>query len=243
MEQGWVWDLDDFAVNQFGHPVPGQQLLQRRPRQRPELLGVGGGHGVRQRHLGVLRRNEPCLAERFHQHDAGRHRARRDVPSRGVARAGHAQDRQAAALERDRRDGARPDHRREPLHQRRRVARDRQTERLGADRASPASASMGVLWRGIEAGEFDGTPRSVPRNGPALRRRRARAEPDARTTRSPFGSASAAAPAFSEVQVRGRLLGQPLGDRRTAVQRPPGLRVREQRRLPPARSRSRHPSA
>ena len=27
MEQGWVWDLDDFVVNQFGHPYQGSNYF------------------------------------------------------------------------------------------------------------------------------------------------------------------------------------------------------------------------
>ena len=27
MEQGWVWDLDDFTVNQFGHPYQGSNYF------------------------------------------------------------------------------------------------------------------------------------------------------------------------------------------------------------------------
>ena len=27
MEQGWVWDLDDFAVNQIGHPYQGNNYF------------------------------------------------------------------------------------------------------------------------------------------------------------------------------------------------------------------------
>ena len=41
MKAGWEWDLNDFKTNQFGHPLPGQQLLHRRPLQRPELLEAG----------------------------------------------------------------------------------------------------------------------------------------------------------------------------------------------------------
>ena len=88
-------------------PVSRQQLLQHRPGQRLELLRVGGRDRVRQRHLGVLRRDQPCVAERLHQHDAGRHRARRDVPPYGLAGAQHTRHRARAAVERDWRDGAR----------------------------------------------------------------------------------------------------------------------------------------
>ena len=41
-ESGWVWDLDDFVVNQIGHPYQGNNYFNDRTRQRPELLGVGG---------------------------------------------------------------------------------------------------------------------------------------------------------------------------------------------------------
>ena len=60
-------------------PVPGQQLLHVGPCQWPELLRVGGVDRLRQRHLGVLRRDQPRVAERFHQHHPRRHCARRDV--------------------------------------------------------------------------------------------------------------------------------------------------------------------
>ncbi len=49
MKQGWVWDLDDFVVNQVGHPYQGNNSCQCRAGQWPELLGVGGGDRVRER--------------------------------------------------------------------------------------------------------------------------------------------------------------------------------------------------
>ena len=75
MKQGWVWDLDDFEVNQIGHPYQGSNYRVR-ARQRTEFLRVGGADSLRQRHLGVLRRDQQTVGERFHQHDARRDRAR-----------------------------------------------------------------------------------------------------------------------------------------------------------------------
>ena len=108
-------------------PVPGQQLLQYRARERPELLRVGSRDGLWQRHVGVFRRDEPRVAERLHQHHARRHRARRDVPPYGLAGARHACHRSRTDVERDRWHRARSHHGREPLHHRRCLSPDRQT--------------------------------------------------------------------------------------------------------------------
>ncbi len=86
--------------------VPGEQLLHLGPRQRPELLRVGGAGRLRQRHLGVFRRDQPAFGERLHQHHARRHRAGRDVPPRRLARPRHPRHRAWAAVARDRGDGA-----------------------------------------------------------------------------------------------------------------------------------------
>ncbi len=53
MKQGWVWDLDDFGVNQIGHPYQGNNYYNAGRAPRSQLLGIGGYHGIRQRHLGV----------------------------------------------------------------------------------------------------------------------------------------------------------------------------------------------
>ena len=100
---------------QPGRPsLSGRQLLHCRARQRAELLRVGGGGGLRQHDLGVLRRDQSPVAERLHQHDPGRDRAGRDAPSNGLAGAEPAHHRHEALLERVRRDGHRSGDRAEP---------------------------------------------------------------------------------------------------------------------------------
>ena len=230
MEQGWVWDLDDFAVNQIGHPVPGEQLLHVRPRQRPELLRVGGVDRVRQRHLGVFRRDEPAVGERLHQHDARRHRARRDVPPRRLARARHPGHRAWAAVARDRRDRPGSGDGLQPLSHGGRHAPDRQACRHGAvdarrvrvggravARVSRPARSTSTGQPFLEMDLLYGDPRTGHSRTPY----------DAFAVRLRFGGGSA----FSEARVRGRLLGQPLGRRQDAVHRPAELRLSEQRRL------------
>jgi len=47
MQQGWVWDLDDFMVNQIGHPYQGNNYFNSGRSPRAGLLRVVGSE---QRH-------------------------------------------------------------------------------------------------------------------------------------------------------------------------------------------------
>ena len=116
------------------------------------------------------------------------------------------------------------------------LARRRQASRHGAVELCEPRASAGVLWRGIErrrvqtrAGSRSSrwTPCTAIRSAG-----RSRTPYDAFGVRLRFGGGSA----FSEARVRGRLLGQPLGEREPAVQRRPDLRLPDQRRVPHRRA-------
>ena len=123
-------------------PLPGQQLLQHRAGQWSELLGVVGRDRVRQRHLGILLRNQQSLGERFHQHDAGRHSPRRDVSPRGLARAAP-RDARAGPRDRGRRD--RPADRPQSLPLGRRLPGDVEAGRDGAVQPWGARVARRVL--------------------------------------------------------------------------------------------------
>ena len=183
MEHGWVWDLDDFAVNQIGHPYQGNNYFTVGPRQWPELLRVGGADRLRQRHLGVFRRDQPAVGERLHQHDARRHRARRDVPPRGLARARHPGHRAWATVARDRCDRPGSGDRLQPLPDGGRQARHRQARRHGAVDARRVHVGGRALARFRDPRDRRDRP-AVPGSGPVVRRIRGPATAGRRTTRS-----------------------------------------------------------
>ena len=53
MEQGWVWDPDDFTVNQIGTHIKAT-LLHRRPANGLSFYESAARDRLRQRHLGVF---------------------------------------------------------------------------------------------------------------------------------------------------------------------------------------------
>ena len=104
MQQGWVWDLDDFTVNQIGHPYQGSNYFTAGRANGLSFYESAAVAAFGSSTWEVLRRDQPSVHQRLHQHHARGHRARRDVPSRGLAGAQHEQDRPRALLERIRGD-------------------------------------------------------------------------------------------------------------------------------------------
>ena len=124
MEHGWVWDLDDFVVNQIGHPYQGNNYFNAGRSnglsfyESAAVTAFGSGTWE---YFGETNKR---VAERPHQHDAGRHRARRDVPPRRPGSCATPTRREAARLWSEiGATVARPDHRREPVHLGRCIAR------------------------------------------------------------------------------------------------------------------------
>ena len=220
MEHGWVWDLDDFEVNQIGYRYQGNNYFTSGRANGLSFLRVGGADRLRQRHLGVFRRDQPALGERLRQHDTRWHRARRDVPSRrpgsfatpappGVGGCGARSVRPCWTGDWPTTVSGEGDASR---------VTDKPADMVPSTLEGFASA--GVLWRGTETRAIDATGQPFfevdllygdPRTG------HTRTPYDAFAVKLRFGGGSR----FSEARVRGQLLGQPLGSgkmRFTALQ-------------------------
>ncbi len=210
-------------------PIPGEQLLQHRARQRPQFLGIGRPHRVRQRHVGILRRDQPRVAERSRQHNPRRDRARRDVPPHGLAGARYAQNRRRPA--------------------RSEIAATALDPITGVNRFITGDSSrvsdkpaefvptqlrghtaLGALWRGTNT-------RAVASNGePFLEVDLLYGDPTVGRTRTPYDAFDVSlrfggGAKFSEARVRGRLIGQPFKQGRFQLNVATGLRLRAERRL------------
>ena len=213
MQNGWVWDLDDFEVNQIGHPYQGNNYFNSGRSnglsfyESAALAAFGSGTWE---YLGET--NEPsvnefinttlggiALGEMFHRmawlvrdtRATGRGRLWREIG--------------ATALD--------------PVtgYNRFRTGDAKRVTDKPADMVPSTLAgftSAGVLWRGSETRAIDeaGQPflevdllYGDPRTG------HSRMPYDAFTVRLRFGGGSG----FSEAKVRGRLLGQPLGGGKT----------------------------
>ena len=209
MEQGWVWDLDDFAVNQIGHPYQGNNYFNSARANGLsfyESAAVTAFGSATWEYFGETNHASMndlinttlggiALGEMFHRtawlvrdtHATGRGRMWSEIgatvldPITGVNRfiTGDAG-----------RVTARPP--------------DMEPSTLRT------TGSAGVLWRGSSAGDFETEAKPFleldalygdPITG------RSRKPYDAFGLRLRFGGGSA----FSEARVRGRLLGQPLG--------------------------------
>ena len=61
MEQGWVWDLDDFVVNQVGHPYQGNNYFTSGRANGLSFYESAAADRLRQQHVGILsaRRTSP----------------------------------------------------------------------------------------------------------------------------------------------------------------------------------------
>jgi hypothetical protein len=208
MEQGWVWDLDDFAVNQVGHPYQGNNYFNTGRANGLtfyESAAVTAFGSSTWEYFGET--NHPslndfinttlggiALGEMFHRvgwlvrdtHATGRGRMWSEIaataidPITGVNRfiTGDAS----------------------------RVT-DRPPE-LTPSRLQ-AFGSAGLLWRGSQASAFTSDPDpffEVDALYGDLEGGRSRTPYDAFSARLRFGGGSG----FSEARVRGRLLGQPL---------------------------------
>ena len=210
VERGWEWDLDDFMVNQMGHPYQGSNYFNA---GRSNGLGFWASAGVAAvgsatwEYFGETNRPSVndfintalggvALGEMFHRtawliRDPGadgRRRAWSEIA--------------AAAID--------------PIS-----AANRLGDGGGSRSARPegmlpssysANASAGLLWRGSNTGEVAAKGQPFLETdlvyGDATRGR-SRTPYDAYSMRFAFGGGGM----FSEARVRGRLLGQPMGNR------------------------------
>ena len=232
MEQGWVWDLDDFTVNQFGHPYQGNNYFNAGRAnglsfyESAAMTAFGSGTWEYFGETNHASLNDfinttlggIALGEMFHRAAW----LMRDTHETG----------ERAAVERDRRHGARPDHRATTGSSSGDASRVTTSPPRWCHRRSARLRSLGVLWRGTDTNAFDGDRPTISRSGSALRRPRGGRTRDAVRRVRRHASASAAAAAISEARVRGRLLGQPLNDGGLQFSVAPELRLREERRLP-----------
>ena len=209
MAQGWVWDLDDFVVNQVGHPYQGNNYFTSGRAnglsfyESAALTAFGSATWEYYGETNFPSVNDfinttlggIALGEMFHRaawlvrdtRAAGRGRLWREIG--------------ATALD--------------PLtgYNRFRTGDAKRITDKPADMVPSTLAgfgSAGVLWRGSETRAIDATGQPFleadllygdPRTG------HSRTPYDAFGVRLRFGGGSA----FSEARVRGRLLGQPLG--------------------------------
>jgi len=210
MEQGWVWDLDDFVVNQVGHPYQGNNYFntgRANGLSFYESAAVAAFGSSTWEYFGETNHASLndfinttlggiALGEMFHRaawlvrdtHATGSGRTWREIG--------------ATALD--------------PITGANRFMRgdaSRVTEKPAdmVPSALNAFGSAGVLWRGTQDSAFTGDPQPFlevdgiygdPEGG------RSRTPYDAFVVRLRFGGGSS----FSEARVRGRLLGQPLKD-------------------------------
>ena len=196
-------------------PVSGNNYFNAGRANGLSFWESAGVTAFRQRHLGILRRDQPRVAERPHQHDARRHRARRDVSPHGLAGAQYARNRRGrlaseiAATAIDPITGVN-----------RFITGDAHAFREAAEYG--AVAIWADIRRWARSGEAPNTRafasfwRAFPRDGLALWRPARgphRTPYDAFAVRLRFGGGAE----FSEARVRGRLIGQPFKQGRFQV--------------------------
>ena len=210
MEQGWVWDLDDFTVNQIGHPYQGNNYFttgRANGLSFYESAAVTAFGSATWEYFGET--NHASL-ERLHQHDAGRHRTRRDVSPYSLARTRHTRHRARPLVEAR---SARPSL--DPITGVNRFMRgdasrvtDKPADMVPSNLT--ASGAAGVLWRGDAGQRRSRRPHSHSwrwtRSTGIRIKGHSRTAYDAFAMRLRFGGGSG----LSEARVRGRLLGQPL---------------------------------
>ena len=209
MQQGWVWDLDDFTVNQVGHPYQGNNYFTSGRAnglnfyESAALTAFGSGtweyfgetnfpsvNDFVNTTLGGIALGEMFYRTAWLVRDTratGRGRLWREIGATVLD--------PVTGYNRFRRGDAK------------RVT-DKPADMVPSTLAGFTSA--GVLWRGSETRAIDATGQPFlemdllygdPQTG------RSRTPYDAFAVRLRFGGGSA----FSEARVRGRLLGQPLG--------------------------------
>ena len=213
MENGWVWDLDDFQVNQVGHPYQGNNYFTSGRAnglsfyESAALTAFGSGTWE---YFGET--NMPSVNDFINTTLGGialgemLHRAAwlvRDTRATGRGRLW----REIGATALDPVTG----------YNRFRTGDAKRVTNKPADMVPSmleGFASLGVLWRGSQTGDVDSTGNAFlevdllygnPKTG------RSRTPYDAFSVRLRFGGGSS----FSEARVRGRLLGQPLGTSKT----------------------------
>jgi hypothetical protein len=210
MEQGWVWDLDDFTVNQVGHPYQGNNYFntgRANGLSFYESAAVTAFGSATWEYFGET--NHASLNDLINTTLGGIalgemfHRAAwlvRDTHKTGSGRMWS----EVGALVLDPITGVN----RFMTGDASRVA-DKPADMVPSHLAT--SGALGVLWRGTQGNAFTATGQPFleidgiygePDKG------HSRTAYDAFSTRLRFGGGSA----FSEARVRGRLLGQPLND-------------------------------
>jgi hypothetical protein len=213
MSNGWVWDLDDFEVNQVGHPYQGNNYFtagRANGLSYYESAAVAAFGSATWEYFGET--NLPSLndfinttlggiafGEMFHRvawlvrdtHATGRGRLWREIGATAI----------------------------DPLtgYNRFRTGDAKRLTEKPPDMVPSSLAgftSVGVLWRGSETRAIDATGQPFleadllygdPRAG------RSRTPYDAFSVRLRFGGGAG----FSEARVRGRLLGEPMGSGKT----------------------------
>ena len=204
LEQGWEWDLDDFMVNQLGHPYQGSNYFNA---GRSNGLGFWTSAAVAAVGSGTWEyfgeTNRPSLNDLINTTLGGVALGEMFHRTAWLIRDSRASGRRqvwneiaAAAID--------------PISGAHRLRGGEAGRPEGSSPSSySASASGGVLWRGSNTGdvaakgqpfvEFDLTYGDSTRG-------RSRTPYDAYTVRFAFGGGGV----FSEARVRGRLLGEPL---------------------------------
>ena len=208
MQQGWVWDLDDFAVNQVGHPYQGNNYFNTGRAnglsfwESSAVTAFGSATWEYYGETNHASLNDLinttlggiALGEMFHRtawlirdpQAAGRTRTWREIAATAV----------------------------DPVTGANRFLRGDVSRGAGkpADMVPSsltAVASAGALWRGTESSAFNASGQAfleVDSLYGDLVTGRSRTPYDAFAVRLRFGGGSA----FSEARVRGRLVGQPL---------------------------------
>jgi hypothetical protein len=210
MQDGWVWDLDDFTVNQFGHPYQGNNYFNAARSnglsfwESTAVTAFGSGtweyfgetnraslNDLINTTLGGI-----ALGEMFHRtawlvrdtHKTGKSRLWSEIgasaldPITGVNRFISGDSSRVS---------------------------DKPSDMVPSSLAG--FGSMGALWRGDQKGDFDGTPDPFLEMDMLygdVERGRSRTPYDAFAFRLRLGGGAG----ISEAKVRGRLVGEPLGD-------------------------------
>ena len=234
MEQGWVWDLDDFVVNQIGHPYQGNNYFNA---ARANGLSFWESAGITAFGSGTWEyfgeTNHASLNDLINTTLGGMalgemfHRAAwlvRDTRATGRGRL----MKEIAATVIDPVTGVTRSARVTPR------ACPRNPPRW-CRRALGGLASAGVLWRGSDTRAFDSTGQ------PFLELDLLYGDPTTGRSRTPYDAFGVVlrfggGGAFSEAKVRGRLLGQPLQQRSLPGERVAGLRLHQERRVPVRRA-------
>jgi len=210
MEQGWVWDLDDFTVNQFGHPYQGNNYFNAARSngmsfwESTAITAFGSGTWEYYGETNHASLNDLvnttlggiALGEMFHR--AGW--LVRDTRKTGKSRLWS----EIGAMVLDPITGAN----RFITGDSSRVT-DKPSEFVPSHLAG--FGSMGAMWRGTQAAEFEGTP------DPFLEMDLLYGDVESGRSRTPYDAFAfrirlGGGAGVSEVKVRGRLIGEPLGD-------------------------------